>query len=588
MKLSRISLALLPLLSLCSVQAAVYNVVEVGNVPELKSTYASGINDSGDTVFNGAIKVQRGTTSSGAPLYDYTYFNYPVDLDAIDFENSIIQAFFTDEQLADINSGNITADIQSILLSNNLALQVIGNAIGYVKTGTEQAQNFTLRDTAMARANSEYIYDINSAGIAVGMATSTFTKQSFTPVAEDDATTEPETVEIWVPDLPYLSGVAVVSGEPLVLPPPYQDFGGGMSSARAISNSGFIAGYGSIGLVDEASELLETNCNGESQPINSCFYGQYTSDLRTPGTRGQPLTSFGYTQRGLIWQIEGSNISAPTVLGFLGEKNTQLEHSKEGALAINYFSQALAVNNSGIAVGVSSYTDEDKPYFTNEVYRTTHATLFVENEALPMVDADSWLTSTSVGINNNNIAVGYASKVINGNTRNKMFYYDYSTNTTSFITGFFDSSGTVPRAINDDNVIVGSAEVIASGTTTRRIHGFMYDVGSDNFVDLNTLIGCNSPYTIVEGRDINSNGTIVATALVNRDTRDLLGNVVVDAQGNPEKEVVTTVVTLQPIANGEVDVCNTGESEYERKGGSLGVWTFLFGGALIWWRRRKY
>ena len=105
MKLSRISLAILPLLSLCSVQAAVYNVVEVGEVPELKSTYASAINDAGDVVFNGAIKVTETPIGSGTQVTVFEYYNFPIRLEEIDFEDEDVQAFFTDEQLADVLNG---------------------------------------------------------------------------------------------------------------------------------------------------------------------------------------------------------------------------------------------------------------------------------------------------------------------------------------------------------------------------------------------------------------------------------------------------------------------------------------------------
>ena len=87
MKLSCISLAMLPLLSVFSVQAAVYNVVEVGQVDELKSTFAAGINNAGDTVFNGAILTSNSAGQAGMQL-----FNFPIDLSLIDFENETVQS----------------------------------------------------------------------------------------------------------------------------------------------------------------------------------------------------------------------------------------------------------------------------------------------------------------------------------------------------------------------------------------------------------------------------------------------------------------------------------------------------------------
>ena len=110
MKLSRISLAILPLLSLCSVQAAVYNVVEIGEVSEVKSTYAAAINDAGSVVVNGLVSVAA-TDAFGRPFTDVQLYNFPLDLDAIDFESATVIAALTDEQLADAINGNIDATV---------------------------------------------------------------------------------------------------------------------------------------------------------------------------------------------------------------------------------------------------------------------------------------------------------------------------------------------------------------------------------------------------------------------------------------------------------------------------------------------
>lgn len=587
MKLSRISLAILPLLSLCSVQAAVYNVVEVGEVPELKSTYASAINDAGDVVFNGAIKVTKTPAGTGTQVTVFEYYNFPIRLEEIDFEDEDVQAFFTDEQLADISNGNIDADIQNILLRINPTNQPIGNSISYLRAGNAEPENLVLVDNSLTRGNSEYLYGINASGVTVGTATSPFTRQSFTPEATED-TPDPETVERWVPDLPYQSAAAIVAGSAISLPPPYLEYGGGVSAANNISDNGIVAGFGSVGLVDEAIETLEENCDGADEPVNTCYYSYHTNAATVPGTPNQQLSAFGYTQRGLLWQLNGGTVSSPTVLGFLGDKNSQAAHAKENVRAINYYSEAKDVNNAGVAVGMSLYSDSDRVVYTSDqIYRAEHATLFVENEALPMVDATEWQSSRAVAINNNDIAVGYAIKTINSANRSKLFYYDYPTDKTTFVTGFFSSSTTVPQAINDSNQVVGSAEVIIAGTTTRRRHGFIYDIESDSFRDLNTLIACDSPYTVVDANDINNNGVVLATAIVSREARDVMGDVVVDAQGNPVMEEVTTTIKLQPVANGEPDDCAGNEQEYERNGGSTGLGSLVIGAALLWWRRRR-
>lgn len=587
MKLSRISLAILPLLSLCSVQAAVYNVVEIGEVSEVKSTYASAINDSGDAVFNGAVVVQR-TNTVGSTVNDFQYFNFPIDLDAIDFENDDVKALFTDEQLADVLNGNLDNTTLNILLSANPGGQPIGSAIGYLQSGSLMPQNILLRDSAEPkRGNSEYLYDINNAGVAVGVAGTTFTRQSYTPDPTSEEA-EPETVEVWIPAASHQLGAVVQDGQVTTIPAPYQELGGGFTVARSISNNGSIAGFGSSGMTDTIKEAVEEACDGASEPVARCLYSRAIAG--------------SYQERAMIWQLQADgSVAAPQILGFLGDKNTGMPFEGEGNNAITYYSQANAVNDKGIAVGLSMYSDSDRTEryvsgFTSfdAIYRQAHASIFVEGQVLPIVDPNEWsfinaqsIGSNAIAINNNDIIVGYARKNINSGIRSKMFYHDYSSGQTQFVDGFFSSSTTLPRAINDNNQVVGQAEVIIGGTTTRRSHGFIYDIATDSFTDLNSLVGCNSPYTVVDAADINNNGEILATALIKKERKNLLGEVIVDAQGNPEMEELAVTVKLQPVANGEPESCATDDTEYERKGGSFGLGWLTLSAALIWWRRRK-
>ncbi|MDR6982849.1 hypothetical protein J2X32_001467 [Rheinheimera pacifica] len=582
MKLSRISLAILPLLSLCSVQAAVYNVVEIGEVSEVKSTYAAAINDSGHAVFNGAISTNSALNAQGVPQNGNGLgaFNFPIDLNAIDFESESITAVLTDEQLADAINGNIDATVQNILLSLNPAGQRIGFSLSYINGIDGVLQNLPLRDLTQQRSNSEYLYDINNAGVAVGVATTTFTWQSYTPDVTDDEP-EPETVELWVPEASHQLGAVVQDGQVRVIPAPYQELGGGYTVARAISNNGLIAGYGSSGMTDDIKEAIEEACTGASQPVATCLYNRAVAG--------------SYLQRGMVWQLQADgSVAAPEILGFLGDKNTGTAFEGEGVNAVTYFSVANDVNNNGIAVGRSLYSDSDRTervrvgnQVVDRIVRAQHASLYVEDQVLPLVDPLEWSISDAVAINNNDIIIGYGQKVINSAVRNKMFYHDYSSGQTRFVDGFFSSSNTFPRAINDSNQIVGQAEVILGGTTTRRGHGFIYDITANSFTDLNALIGCNSPYTVVDAADINDNGDILATALIMKERKDLLGEVVVDAQGNPVKEELAVTVKLQPVANGEPEDCASEQTEYERKGGTAGFGWLTLGAALVWWRRRK-
>src|SRR5690606_16113653 len=145
MKLSRISLAVMPLCSMFSLQAAVYSVVEVGQVETLKSTYAAGINNNGDAVFNGAIQQLRSNVNTSGSYTDYQLFNFPLDISLIDFDNETTQSYFTDEQLNDLLNGNVTAETLLILLNVNPVKQPIGNAVSFFKAENVEAQNLLLR-----------------------------------------------------------------------------------------------------------------------------------------------------------------------------------------------------------------------------------------------------------------------------------------------------------------------------------------------------------------------------------------------------------------------------------------------------------
>ena len=562
MKLSRISLAILPLLSLCSVQAAVYSVVEIGEVNEVKSTYAAAINDAGSVVVNGALSTNTSGNGNGLGA-----FNFPLDLDAIDFESAAVTALLSDQQLADAINGNINASLLNILLRFNPSAQPIGFSVGYAGGTDGILQNMPLRDVALQRRNSEYLYDINNAGIALGTASTTFNLQSFTP-EPTDTTPEPEERNVWVPELSYQLGVVLKDNQVTTIPAPYQQLGGGYTVAKAISDSGFIAGYGSSGMDEDKQTAIEDACDGADTPVNRCFYNNAVDG--------------SYQQRAMLWQLQANGtVGEARVFGFLGDKNTGEPFDGEGVDGSTYFSVANSVNNKGLAVGRSVYTDSDRNL------RAQHASLYVEEQVLPLVDPIEWLSSDAVAVNNNDIVVGYASKVINSNTRGKFFYHDYSAAQTIFPQDFFSSSTSIPNAVNDLDQVVGRAEILLAGTTTRRFHGFVYDIATDSFRDLNTLVGCDLPYTIVDAKDINNNGEILATALVKRELRDAFGDVVLDDAGNTTEEDVAIAVKLLPVANGEAEDCTTEETAYKRKGGSVPWSLLMLCSGLLWWRKTK-
>ncbi|MCA1931599.1 DUF3466 family protein [Rheinheimera sp.] len=547
MRLSPIVLALLPGLAASSAYAAVYQVQELPELSTVRSQFGAAMNDNGDAV--------------GSASFIY---NFPVDISAVDFENSSITGALTAEEIAQAKLGNINGKIQGVLLNylaNNASSYAVQRYSDVQAFNLSTASQIKVREQAAVPTNREYVYDINNSGNAIAVATTTFTQQSFTPAATE-TTPSPATVNLWTPAPAHIKSFVVNGNSSVALPIPYEERGGGFALAQKISETNYIAGSGSVLMLDTVAEAMDKTCDGKALPVAICQYNYALGG--------------SYVERALVWKMnEAGQISAPVQYGFLGP-------AIEGSAESNYVSRAVSVNDIGIAVGSSSYTDE------NRNISSVHATVYAESEVSAIVDPLEWNYSSANDINNNNLIVGSANKVINGVQRNKFFVFDYNTKTVTFPKDFFESSNSVPAAINDNNMVVGVAEILPADSTTRRQVAFLYDAENSSFTDLNTLLPCDASVTLVEAKDINNNNEILANAVVSVEQRDSMGEVVKDSAGNPLMENVTRPVKLVPVPNGTIDSCNIPQEQtYERKGGSTGLLTLLLLPLLLL-RRRKY
>ena len=116
MKLSPISLAVLPLLTMFSAQAAVYQIVELDTNTKVRSTTGA------------AVSLQGSIATNGSGFLDIT-----LDLDAIDFESDIFSSLLTSEQLEAAKNGTIDATVKNILIAYlannpNVRNQPLGSA----------------------------------------------------------------------------------------------------------------------------------------------------------------------------------------------------------------------------------------------------------------------------------------------------------------------------------------------------------------------------------------------------------------------------------------------------------------------------
>lgn len=598
MKLSPISLAVLPLLTVFTANAAVYQIVELDTPNKVRST--SGV----------AATVQGNIISNGS-----TFLDVQLDISEIDFDSTTIQALLTEEQLTDAKNGNINTTVAGILINYFISNPAVTNQpIGTTRV-MHQSQNgateqLVLRDTSGTKTNSEFAYAVNDLGQTAGIATAPSLKDTFTQTIDpseddEDIPVIPQPYTVWVPEPGYMLGYVTNGVTSVVLPPAFDELGGGMSAAQGINNKAQVTGFTSAGVSDDLQESIEELCNGKLQPEQYCLNTAMSSRALSISNLLSQVVSYqtvysvseGYYERAALWQVtdDGSAILNKT-WGFLGEKGTgNVAPESEDYTAPIYYSRANAINNDGIAVGHSLYSDTNRKisvydsygYEYKRIYAAPHATIYDNDELYGFIDPEEWLSSIAVNINDQNIIAGYALKSINSSVRSRLFVYDMNTGTLKFPNGFFNSSSTDPRDLNNSGQLVGRAEVIIEGTVTRRYHGFIYDVASESFQDLNNLVGCNAPYTLVDATAINDDGVILATALITRPLLGPTGEEQIGADGVVIQQEQATMVKLQPIANGQIDNCNSEEGQYERKSGAVSAFWLMLLGALPLLRRRR-
>lgn len=274
-----------------------------------------------------------------------------------------------------------------------------------------------------------------------------------------------------------------------------------------------------------------------------------------------------------------------------------------------FSSQALAVNNHGIAVGYShgwNNTDVITPA-ENERMNGSYAVIFKEDAAGNKTVFDFNQThyylsnyvfafSKAHDINDAGLVVGYTTDVDFGGTK-KFFYVDSSVPDSEMEIvmpkGFFNSSKSTAFAVNATGIIVGEAEIEThndSPNNPRRTVGFMYDVSSDtpDIIDINDLLACESPYNILKANDINDEGKISATAVMKSESYDAKGDPILDESGNPVLVDVVRAVLLKPVEGGEIEDCGLTEEKVERQGASFGSIALLSLLSLLGLRRRRF
>lgn len=544
-------------------QAAKYRVIELPVADEGRNSFPSAINEDGNITVNLT-----------------TPFNIPIDLDLLDFDSDTLINGLTDVQSASNGDFN-TVDYEILLAlirsaDGSQSSQQIASSVSFL--ASENETNYIAGFDQLSEQDNEYsisttniVRDINNSGLSVGSGEGFYNKVDYSFENGDDAT-------FIVHEFSTRGFVSLSNNTVVGLPAP-EVIAGGYSEAFGINESNQVVGYGTTLFLTDTIETAETDCEDEDLrgdlPFESCISSLVSSFTSALTTSAQ--------LRGLIWNLDAQgNLLETKELGILFEP----EADDTG----NYSSQALAINDNGIAVGSSNgqFTYNDITYIRN------FAVIFDGDEVINLTpDPDSTVARTSStvsiakDINNSNLVVGHQIKSVNGSNRTKFFIYDMNLGEITFPNDFFLGSSSTPLDINNNGLVVGYGEIDAS-LTGRRTGGFLYNHEDEQFYNLQELISCDSPYTIVQANSINDKDVIAATALYQGPSRDSMGELILDSTGSEILVDLVAAVKLEPIVGGEVESCDEPDDAINReRQGASATWILGFSFLLLGWRRFK-
>jgi len=587
-------------LSVCSalvgttVHAATYEVIDKGAADTHKYTFAIQENNLGEAVISGT---QAYNFSVQYEFLDEDDFDSIVAIANLSHDFTLLYDDIEDEEA--LRAGTPTENDSFwalsylISLNSNLTYQKYGDVAALINLG-DTSEEFSIFDTnfegepttvssELTRSTIDFVNGITDNGWVYGSASAPYLPVEIIDDQDSEDTSDDISTNYWLRDFTTRGFYSLDRGNtiiPLIAP---ESTYGGVSVVSDISESGIAIGYASTSISEEVIEFIDSNCSTEEQleeiPFDVCL------DL-VLNNNGLSLDNL-YSTEAFKWTINSSGeIENSETLGFLITPHEDDTRELQ--------SVAQAINDSGVVVGYS------QGWFNNDVVdpdefeiKSTYAAVFKNDRVVDInTDHRTYFSSRAADINNNDIVVGHLSQTINGSTRSVFYYADVSNldNIEAVLPDvFFTGSSTIPRSINESGFVVGSAEVETDITTDgslRRTNGFIYDISSDNFINLNSYLPCDSEYTIIDAQSINESNEISATALIRINARDFIGNELIDqVNGSPITEEVVRAVRLQPIENGIIEDCSSEEDFLERQGASFGLFTPLVL-LLIGFRRR--
>jgi hypothetical protein len=377
-----------------------------------------------------------------------------------------------------------------------------------------------------------------------------------------------------------------VSGEIISVDPIEMRYGGGISAIFDMNENGIAVGYSSYALGKNRENYINNVSGGCADPA---VLAAIPKEICI-----QKIQSGMYHIQAFKAVISASAPPETEFLGLLVEPHDDDERA--------FASQAVAINNNGVAVGYAhgwNNSDVTTPTSTERM-NGSYAVMFKDGKVFDFNQKHYYLSnsvflfSKAHDINDNGLVVGYTTDV---NTLVKKFFYVDTSVPESEMEiiipkDFFTTSVSTAFSVNSTGVIVGEAQIEShndSFDNPRRTAGFLFDTSSDSpvIIDVNTLLTCNSDYNIIKAVDINDVGQISATAIVKSASYDALGKPIVDESGAPVVIDVARAVLLKPIAGGVIDDCGLVEEKVERQGGSISAIMLFSLLSLFGLRRRR-
>jgi len=626
--------------------AATYRVIDKNATEDLGFTYAGKLNNQGNMAVSG-------TNPYDFPVQfkylDNTDFNR-ITLLAFGQQNSVSGLGFI-EDIATLISGNPTdndlawarlylreanravSNFQYQIVSSSTAMINVGEGIDPIELcvfDTDFSGNSCTGE--LTRSTSSIIESINNTAI-VGTATA-----PYLPLPEFTNSAGAITTH-WVREHGQRGFFSLDFGESFFPVVPLETtYSGGISALLDVNDNGTAVGYTSYALtpLGEARILAES---GEAQVVPVLDEDQVVSEsdedqlvpepdeVQVVSDLGEDIVVFEADEDQVLLELGGcadpdilddipyevcvqnnqSNLyyiqASKTVLSDANSTTELLgllvEPHEDDTRA--FTSQALAINNNGVAVGYShGWNDENViTPSVNQAATSWYAVLFKNGEVFDFNQTHYSFRfatdfSRATDINDSGLVVGYTREP--STFVRKFFYVDTSVPESEMEIiipkDFFNSSVSSAFAVNGLGVIVGEGQIEshnANATNPRRTAGFMYNTksASPETIEINTLLACDSAYDIITANDINDSGQISATAIVKSVSIDALGKAILDDSGNPVMVDIARAVLLEPIEGGEVDDCSLTEEKVERQGASFGGLILLALFSLVALRRKS-